>query len=118
MKSTMSSIRRRACYAATLVMGLSFGASVWAQAPPGAGAPANNNPRSAERGRQADESRLRSAEMDAAVESEQKKRVEVAILHLKEDFTRIQLLRNDIARDLVAHKPLNYRLISEQTGNQ
>ena len=46
----------------------------------------------------------------------QKKRVQAAIVHLKEDFTRIQILRNDIARDLVAHKPLNYRLVSEQTG--
>ena len=35
---------------------------------------------------------------------------------MKEDFTRIQVLRNDIARDLVARKPLDYVLISKQTA--
>src|SRR5204863_225593 len=44
------------------------------------------------------------------------KLVQVAIVHMKEDFTRIQVLRNDIARNLVAHNPLDYNLISEQTG--
>ena len=54
--------------------------------------------------------------MNAAAESEHQKLVQVAIVHMKEDFTRIQVLRNDIARNLVAHKPLDYNLISEQTG--
>jgi hypothetical protein len=62
------------------------------------------------------ESTLRSAELDAAVESERQKLVDAAIHHMKEDFTRIQVLRNDIARDLVAHRPLNYDLIKEQTA--
>jgi hypothetical protein len=35
---------------------------------------------------------------------------------MKQDFTRIQVLRNDIARNLIAHKPLDYRLIKEQTA--
>ena len=35
---------------------------------------------------------------------------------MKEDFTRIQVLRNDIARNLVARKPLDYKLVSEQTA--
>ena len=35
---------------------------------------------------------------------------------MKEDFSRIQLLRNDIARNLVARKPLDYVLVAEQTG--
>jgi hypothetical protein len=35
---------------------------------------------------------------------------------MKENFTRIQVLRNDIARNLVARKPLDYKLISVQTG--
>lgn len=54
--------------------------------------------------------------MDAATESENQKLVQAAIVHMKEDFTRIQVLRNDIARNLVAHKPLNYALISDQVG--
>jgi hypothetical protein len=54
--------------------------------------------------------------MDAAAESASEKHIQAAIVHMKEDFTRIQVLRNDVARNLVARKPLNYNLISEQTG--
>ena len=82
--------------------------------PPGAGPPANNNPRIGETARQASESRLRSAEIEAKAEAENKKRIEAAITTMREDFTRIQVLRNDIARDLIAHKPLDYRLINER----
>jgi hypothetical protein len=39
-----------------------------------------------------------------------------AIANMKEDFSRIQILRNDIARNLIAHKPLDYKLVSEQTA--
>ena len=84
--------------------------------PPGAGPPANNNPKLEDRARQLQESRLRSTEMDAANESENEKHIEAAIVTMKEDFTRIQVLRNDIARNLVAHKRLDYDLISQQTG--
>jgi hypothetical protein len=59
---------------------------------------------------------MRTAELDAFAESENEKLVQAAIANMKEDFTRIQVLRNDIARSLVAHKPLDYNLISEQTG--
>lgn len=54
--------------------------------------------------------------MDAIAESENEKHVKVAIGHMREDFTRIQVLRNDLARNLVAHKPLDYTLLSQQTG--
>jgi hypothetical protein len=84
--------------------------------PPGAGPPANNNPKLEDRARQIHESGLRSVEMDAASESETEKHIEAAIVTMKEDFTRIQVLRNDIARNLVTHKQLDYDLISHQTG--
>jgi len=84
--------------------------------PAGAGPPANNNPKLEDRARQLHESGLRSVEMDAANESENEKHIEAAIVTMKEDFTRIQVLRNDIARNLVAHKQLDYDLISQQTG--
>jgi hypothetical protein len=84
--------------------------------PAGAGPPANNNPRIEDRGREANESRLRSAEMDAAVESDKDKQVQAAIVHMKEDFSRIQVVRNEIARNLVARKPLDYELVAEQTA--
>jgi hypothetical protein len=82
--------------------------------PPGAGPPANNNPRIGETARQASEARLRSAEIEAKAEAENEKRIGAAITTMRQDFTRIQVLRNDIARDLIAHKPLDYRLINEQ----
>ena len=83
--------------------------------PAGAGPPPNNNPNLDDRARQVDEGRLRSAEMDAGTDEKNQKLVQAAIANMKEDFTRIQVLRNDIARNLVAHKPLDYQLISEQT---
>jgi hypothetical protein len=84
-------------------------------APPGAGPPPNINPKLEERSRQASEARLRSAEMGTTEEAENQKHIQTAIANMKQDFTRIQVLRNDIARNLVAHKPLDYDLIGEQT---
>ena len=84
--------------------------------PPGAGPPPNNNPNLEDRTRQVDESRLRSAEMDVRIDEENQKRLQAAIANMKEDFTRIQVLRNDIARSLIARKPLDYKLVSEQTA--
>jgi hypothetical protein len=86
-----------------------------AQKPAGVGPPPNNNPNLDDRIRQVDEGRLRSAEMDVGAEEKNQKLVQAVIANMKEDFTRIQVLRNDIARNLVAHKPLNYQLISEQS---
>jgi len=84
--------------------------------PAGAGPPPNINPNIDTRQRQLDESRLRSAELNVGVEEENQKRLQAAILTMKEDFTRIQVLRNDIARNLIAQKPLNHKLLSEQTA--
>src|SRR5712691_398794 len=84
--------------------------------PPGAGPPPNNNPNLQDRARQVDEGRLRSAEVDAGTEEKNQKLLQAAIANMKEDFTRIQVLRNDIARNLIARKPLDYKLISEQAA--
>ena len=84
--------------------------------PAGAGPPPNNNPNLQDRARQVDEGRLRSAEVDAGAEEKNQKLLQAAIANMKEDFTRIQVLRNDIARNLVARKPLDYKLVSEQTA--
>jgi len=97
---------------AVVIPGLAQGGTPGA--PPGAGPPANNNPRVGDTARQASEAKLRSAEIEARAEAESKKRIETAIATMRQDFTRIQVVRNDIARDLVAHKPPDYRLISEQ----
>ena len=83
--------------------------------PAGAGPPPNNNPNLDDRIRQVDESRLRSAEMDVGTEEKNQKLLQAAIANMKEDFSRVQVLRNDIARNLVTRKPLDYKLVSEQT---
>jgi hypothetical protein len=84
--------------------------------PAGLGPPPDNNPNLADRARQVAEGRLRSAEVDAGTDEKNQKLVQAAIANMKEDFKRIQVLRNDIARNLVARKPLDYQLISEQTA--
>ena len=102
---------------AAAIFSLCLAGTTMAQGKPaGAGPPPNNNPNLDDRARQVDEGRLRSAEVDAGTEEKNQKLVQAAIVNMKEDFTRIQVLRNDIARNLVAHKPLDYRLISEQTA--
>src|SRR6266849_1295180 len=83
--------------------------------PAGAGPPPNNNPNLDDRMRRVDESRLRSAEMDVGTEEKNQKLLQAAIANMKEDFGRIQVLRNDIARNLVAREPLDYKLVSEQS---
>ncbi|HSS20447.1 MAG TPA: hypothetical protein VLL54_10260 [Pyrinomonadaceae bacterium] len=84
--------------------------------PAGAGPPPNNNPNIGDRQRQTDESRLRGAEMSVDTEKAKQKLLQAAIANMKEDFSRIQVLRNDIARDLIAQKPLDYKLLAEQTA--
>jgi hypothetical protein len=122
MKSRMIGVNQLACCLAAGIFAISLAIPTLAQArtpagpPAGAGPPANNNPNLADRERQANEGQLRSTEMDAALESEKEKRVQAAIGHMKEDFSRIQVLRNDIARNLVARKPLDFALVAEQTG--
>ena len=99
------------------IFSLSLTGTTMAQGKPaGAGPPPNNNPNVQDRFRHVDEGKLRSAEMDAGTDEKNQKLVQAAIANMKADFTRIQVLRNDIARNLVAHKPLDYRLISEQTA--
>ena len=122
MKSRMIGVNHLACCLAAGIFAISLAVPTLAQArtpagpPAGAGPPANNNPNLDDRVRQANEGQLRSTEMDAALESEKEKRVKAAIGHMKEDFSRIQVLRNDIARNLVARKALDYALVAQQTG--
>ena len=91
-------------------------ASVEAQSSPVGRTPTVINPRLEDRNRQLSEGKLRSAEIGAKAETENDKHVRDAITHMREDFKRIQVLRNDIARDLVARKPLNYSHLAEQTA--
>ena len=115
--SFMANFKSPAWLLAVAIFSLCLIGTAMAQGKPaGAGPPPNNNPNLEDRARQVDEGRLRSAEMDAASEENNQKLVQAAIVNMKEDFSRIQVLRNDIARNLVAHKPLDYSLVAAQSG--
>jgi hypothetical protein len=83
--------------------------------PAGSGMPGNNNPKIEGQERKMSEERLRSAEMNAAVDNKNQQRLEASLAKMKEDFTRIQVVRNQIARSLVARIPIEYGLVSHQT---
>jgi hypothetical protein len=101
--------------AVVFVLGVAINGSAQGGPPAGAGPPPNINPRVGERVRAGREANLRSAEMEAGEEAENQKRILTAIANMKQDFARIQVLRNDIARNLIAHKPLDYSVITDQS---
>lgn len=118
MKSRVISVNHVAGFLAAGIFALSLATASLAQgrAPSGAGPPPIVSIKRAEHGRRANEAKLRSAELEAGAEAETQKHIQAAITNMKQDFTRIQVLRNDIARNLIARKPLDYSLITEQTA--
>jgi len=117
MSFIVANIKSLAWLSAVGIFSLCLTGTAMAQGKPaGAGPPPNNNPNLDDRARQVDEGRLRSAEANAGSDEKNQKLVQAAIVNMKEDFSRIQVLRNDIARNLVAHKPLDYSLVAEQAG--
>ena len=121
MNYRLVKVRKLAGFLIAGIFSLCLASSISAQQtpagpPPGAGPPPNNNPNLQDRSRQIDESRLRSAEMDAGTEEKNQKLLQAAIANMKEDFSRVQIVRNEIARNLVARQPLDYKLVSDQTA--
>jgi hypothetical protein len=82
--------------------------------PPGAEAPGYKNPKGEVDAGTNREARLRSAEVGATAEQLNRQRLIAGIEQTKQDFKRIQLVRNDIVDDLVAKKPLDFRQVSER----
>src|SRR6266850_3911502 len=117
MSYTAVSLKNSACFLVLGIFSLCLASSTLAQGKPaGVGPPPNNNPNISDRVRQIDEGRLRGAETNVGIEEENQKRLQAAIVNMKDDFKRIQVLRNDIARNLVARKPLDYKLVADQTA--
>ena len=91
--------------------------SVWVAArqsrptPPGI-----RDPKSETRERQDREATLRSAEMGVSVAKIDQQRLEASIKEIKEDFRRIQIVRNEIARSVLAEKPFDYKAIYGETA--
>lgn len=85
------------------------------QAPPGVGPPPGATPKERTQDMQNREWRLRNGERDAVQAQVNQQRLQAAIELVKQDFKRIQIIRNKMVDYLLAKKPLDYKLVSEQT---
>lgn len=112
---TLKAAARRTAAAVVLVLTASALASAQGP-PPGAGAPGRVNPRDETQGRTNREATLRSAEAVATTGQLNQKQLAAAIEQTKNDFKRIQLVRNDLVDLLVSKKPFEYRQLAEQAG--
>ena len=99
--------------AAAFLVLLTTGA-VRAQQQPGQAPPAIKDPKFDTLERQNREATLRSAELGAAVEKTNQRRMQAAIEQIKEDFRRIQIIRNEMVHNLRAGTPVDYKLVSGQ----
>ena len=79
--------------------------------------PDNPDLKREQRQREVREANLRNnPEAKAAVDSIDQKRIAAAIKQVKDDFKQIQIVRNELVRNLLADKPLDYKLIAGETG--
>jgi len=106
------SARRAACYIAAAIA-LLAGAADRAVAQR---RPDNPDLKREQRNREVREANLRTVEAKADVERIDQKRVAAAIEQVKEDFKQIQVVRNQMVRNLLAGKPLEFKLIAHETG--
>ena len=92
-----------------------MGSTVLAQQPtPGTNVP---DVRLEERERQNREMQLRNAGgVAAAVTELNQQRVKASIDQVKQDFRRIQIIRNEMIDYLLANKPLDYKQVAEQSA--
>ena len=74
--------------------------------------PPIKDPKGEARDRQNREAGLRSAELGVAVEKRDQKRIQATIEQMKEDFKRLQIVRNEMARNVLADKPFDYKRVS------
>lgn len=89
-------------------------AAAAAQGPTGAAAPGLKNPKGETDAQTNREAKMRSAEVGATAEQLNRQRLVAGIEQTKQDFKRIQVVRNDMVDDLVAKKPLDFKQISER----
>lgn len=97
---------------ATFLLSLIAGTVQAQQSPPTA--PVIKTPKFETLERQNREGTLRSAELGAPAGEADQKRIQVAIEQIKEDFKRLQIVRNEIVRNLLAPKPLDMKLVAGQ----
>jgi hypothetical protein len=109
-----SAVSRLAAITALLLIGA--GAARAQGAPGGVGAPTRINPKDDTVSQTNREAALRSAEIRSVGGRMDQRQLTAAIDQTKQDFKRIQLIRNDVVDYLVAKKPLDYQLVSEQAA--
>lgn len=85
-------------------------------APPSVGPPPVMDPKAETHDRQYSEARLRGSETGAEASKMKEQRMAIAVEQTKQDFKRIQVIRNDIVDHLLAKKPLDFKKIAEQSG--
>ncbi|HYO92278.1 MAG TPA: hypothetical protein VEQ40_11605 [Pyrinomonadaceae bacterium] len=107
------SFRLGAILSALIIMA---SASLAQQAPGPVGPPPGATPKEQTQDRQNREFRLRTVERDVAKTQVNQQRLKAAIDLVKQDFKRIQIVRNEMVDDLVTQKPLDYKLIAERAG--
>ncbi|HEX7177131.1 MAG TPA: hypothetical protein VF240_17870 [Pyrinomonadaceae bacterium] len=83
---------------------------------PGPPPPGNRDPFSEIRERQQREAQLRSVEMFGKAAPVDRRADEAAAAQVRQDFKRIQVLRNEIARHILSGKPLDHKFIVEETA--
>ena len=100
-------------FAAAALAALLAPAATQAQVPVGR-PPAGRDPTAEARERQQREASLRSIELvgKAAPPPADRRGAELAAAQVREDFRRIQVVRNDIARHVLSGKPLDYKFIA------
>ncbi len=105
------SVTRTVCFPAAVIFLLIVATNAASAGQSGrpAGAP---DLKRGQREREVRETMLRKSELGAAVETRDQKRIDAAIKQVKEDFRQIQVVRNEMVRNLLAEKPLDYKLIS------
>jgi hypothetical protein len=78
--------------------------------------PGDRNAKREDRQREMREKRLQSLDMKQVLEQRDQQRIDAAIKQIKDDFKQIQIIRNEMVHNLVANKPLDYKLISDETA--
>jgi hypothetical protein len=104
-------IKGGCCLAASIALFSGWGTMAVAQERP-AGTP---DLKRDQRDREQRETMLRTME-GVAVGRLDEKRIEAAVNLIKDDFRQLQIIRNEIARHLLADKPLDFKFVSDKAG--
>jgi hypothetical protein len=90
---------------------------VFAQAAPSAPPPGERTPKGPDRQRELREKTLRGIEMSPGLGNPNNQQVILAALDkVKEDFRRIQVVRNELVRALKSEKPFDYDVVTEEVS--